>query len=86
MCIRDRCISTQCQVYKPSKITNKNVQKAIEATSNLILTYRNQPINAFYHGSNGGVSATAGESWQIHDYSYFNSIIDGSKSLNKIFT
>ncbi len=79
------CITTQCQVYKPSKIKNKNVQKAIEATSNLILTYKNQPINAFYHGSNGGVSATAGESWQIQDYSYFNSIIDGSKSLNKIF-
>jgi len=79
------CITTQCQVYKPPKITNKKVQKAIEETSNLILTYRNQPINAFYHGSNGGVSATAGESWQIQDYSYFNSIIDGSKSLNKNF-
>ena len=79
------CISTQCQVYKPFKITNKKVQIAIEATSNLILTYGNQPINAFYHGSNGGVSATAGESWQIQDYSYFNSVIDGSKSLNKIF-
>ena len=79
------CISTQCQVYKPHKIVNKNIQQAIEATSNLILTYGNQPINAFYHGSNGGVSATAGESWQIQDYSYFNSIIDGSKSLNKIF-
>jgi len=79
------CITTQCQVYKPPKITNKNVKKAIEATSNLILTFRNQPINAFYHGSNGGLSATADESWQIQDYSYFNSIIDGSKSLNKIF-
>ncbi len=79
------CITTQCQVYKPSKVTNKKVQKAIEATSNLILTYGNQPINAFYHGSNGGVSATAGESWQIQDYSYFNAIIDGSKSLNKNF-
>ncbi len=78
------CISTQCQVYKPSKIVNKKVQKAIEETSNLILTYGNQPINAFYHGSNGGVSATAGESWQIQDYSYFKSTIDGSKSLNKI--
>ncbi|MBO6971399.1 MAG: SpoIID/LytB domain-containing protein [Prochlorococcus marinus CUG1431] len=79
------CISTQCQVYKPSKIKNKKVQKAIEATSNLILTYRNQPVNAFYHGSNGGVSASAGESWQIQDYSYFESIIDGSKSINKNF-
>ena len=79
------CVSTQCQVYKPSEIKYKKVQKAIEATSNFILTYENKPINAFYHGSNGGVSATAGDSWQIQDYSYFNSIIDGSKSLNKIF-
>ena len=79
------CISTQCQVYKPSEITNEKVQKAIEETSNLILTSGNKPINAFYHGSNGGISATAGESWQIQDYSYFNSIIDGSKAINKIF-
>lgn len=79
------CITTQCQVYKPPKITNKKVLQAIEATTDLILTYRNKPINAFYHGSNGGVSATAGESWQIQDFPYFNSIIDGSKSLNKIF-
>ena len=79
------CISTQCQVYKPPKNKNKKVQKAIKATSNLILTYANQPINAFYHGSNGGISATAGESWQMQDYSYLNSIVDGSKSLSKIF-
>ena len=79
------CITTQCQVYKPPKLKNKKVQKAIAATSNLILTYENKPINAFYHGSNGGVSATASESWQMEDYSYFISIIDGSKSLNRIF-
>jgi len=79
------CISTQCQVYKPSEISYKNIQKAIDETSNLILTHENKPINALYHGSNGGVSATAGESWQIKDYPYLNSIIDGSKSLNKNF-
>ncbi len=78
------CVSTQCQVYKPPKIKNKKVQKAIESTSNLILTHKNKPINAFYHGSNGGLSAKASESWQIKNYSYFNTIIDGSKSLNKI--
>ncbi|MCR8539231.1 MAG: SpoIID/LytB domain-containing protein [Prochlorococcus marinus CUG1439] len=79
------CISTQCQVYKPPKIKNIKVQKAIEATSNLILKYENQPINAFYHGSNGGISATAGESWQMQNYPYFNTTIDGSKALNQIF-
>jgi SpoIID/LytB domain protein len=79
------CITTQCQVYKPFKIENKKVKKAIESTSDLILTFDNRPINAFYHGSNGGISAMASESWQIKEYPYFNSIIDGSQSLNKIF-
>jgi len=79
------CISTQCQVYKPPKIKNKKVQKAVEETSNLILTYENHPINAFYHGSNGGISATAGESWQMQDYSYLSTNLDSSKSLRRIF-
>ena len=79
------CISTQCQVYKPPKVKNKKVQKAIQTTSNLILKYENKPINAFYHGSNGGISATSGESWQMQNYPYLNSMIDGSKSLNRVF-
>ena len=79
------CVSTQCQVYKPSEIKHKKVLKAIEATSNFILTYENEPINAFYHGSNGGISAMASESWQMQDYSYLNSKIDGSQSFNKNF-
>ncbi len=79
------CISTQCQVYKPPKIKNQKVQKAVKATSDFILTYSNKPINAFYHGSNGGVSAQASESWQMEDNSYFQSMIDGSKSLKKVF-
>ena len=79
------CVSTQCQVYKPPKVKYKKVQQAIQTTSNLILKYRNKPINAFYHGSNGGISAASGESWQMQNYPYLNSIIDGSKSLNKVF-
>ncbi len=77
------CISTQCQVYKPPRVGYKNVQKAIKDTSNLIITYRNQPINSFYHGSNGGISATASESWEIKDYPYFNTSIDGSETFKK---
>ena len=64
-------------------IEYKNVHKAIKDTSNLVITYKNKPINSFYHGSNGGISASASESWQIKDYRYLNSMIDGSNSLKK---
>ncbi len=79
------CITTQCQVYKPTNIENKKVTKAIKDTSNLIITYKNQPINSFYHGSNGGLSATASESWEIEDFSYLKTKIDSSKLLKKSF-
>ncbi len=79
------CITTQCQVYKPTQIENKKVKQAIKETSDLIITYKNQPINSFYHGSNGGLSAIASESWKIEDFYYFKTIIDGSKLLQKSF-
>ena len=80
------CVTTQCQVYKPLKLKNKKVLKAIEETSNLIITYRNKPINSFYHGSNGGISASASESWEIENYNYTKNKLDGSKRLKKHFT
>ena len=80
------CVTTQCQVYKPPKVENKKVQTAIKQTSNLVIKYRNQPINSFYHGSNGGITASASESWKIRDYPYFKTVIDGSRSLTASFT
>ncbi len=79
------CTTTQCQVYKPPKTQYKNVNKAIKDTTNLIISYKNKPINTFYHGSNGGISASASESWKIEDYFYLNPFIDGSNSLKNTF-
>ena len=72
------CITTQCQVYRPPYSQNKKIKNAIKATSKLIIKSQNKPINSFYHGSNGGISAMASESWEIEDETYFNVKIDGS--------
>ena len=69
------CITTQCQVYKPS-ISNKNIEKAIIDTKNQVLVFDGQPINAFYHASNGGISAPSSESWKMSDYPYLVSEFD----------
>ncbi len=76
------CITTQCQVYKPYGGNDKTI-KAVIDTKNKILAYDNKPINAFYHASNGGISAKASESWEIKDYPYLISKIDTKKSLSK---
>ena len=70
------CITTQCQVYKPTTMKNTKIEKAINNTKDLILVFENKTINAFYHGSNGGVSAEASESWKIDGYPYLRSKID----------
>ena len=69
------CVTTQCQVYKP-QIANKNIEKAIIDTQHKILVFEGQPINAFYHASNGGISASPSESWKMSDYPYFKSEFD----------
>ena len=69
------CVTTQCQVYKPP-ILNKNIEKAITDTQNKVLVFEDKPINAFYHASNGGISASASESWEMSDYPYLTSDLD----------
>ena len=75
------CITTQCQVYKPT-LLNQNIKQAIKDTENEVLVYEDQPINAFYHASNGGISANASESWKIKDYPYLSSKKDLTPFLN----
>ena len=70
------CVTTQCQVYKPSLNSNKHIKQAIKQTNGLIITFENKPINAFYHASNGGIHATSSESWKMNDYSYFQPKFD----------
>ncbi len=69
------CVTTQCQVYKPT-VVNKNIEKAIKETQNKVLVFDGKPINAFYHASNGGISAPSSESWKITDYPYLTSEFD----------
>ena len=69
------CVTTQCQVYKP-QIANQNIETAIIDTQNKVLVFEGKPINAFYHASNGGISATSSESWKMSDYPYFTSKFD----------
>jgi len=76
------CVTTQCQVYKPH-IGNKKINQAIKDTQNKVLVFKGQPINAFYHASNGGISALASESWKIRDYQYLTSEFNLINPQNK---
>jgi stage II sporulation protein D len=48
------------QAYN-AKAVNDNVKKAIEMTRGMVITYQGKPIQAWFHASAGGVTATAKE-------------------------
>jgi len=79
------CITTQCQVYKPMSNNNLNIENAIRETTNMVITYNGKPVNAFYHASNGGISASASESWEIKDYPYLLTKYDFIEGENNNF-
>ncbi len=54
--------STACQVYNNIADTENSVE-AVNATTNQIIMYDNEPIDAFFFSTSGGTTASSGEVW-----------------------
>ena len=72
------CSDTQCQVYSDPRQASASVREAIRATSGQVLQRDGQPIQAWYHATNGGVSAGAEEAWSMDPLPYVQARADGS--------
>ena len=57
------CASTHCQVYRPKAEPNSNIIEAVHSTKGEIVTLNNQPINAVYSASCGGMTKNAKSVW-----------------------
>ncbi len=79
------CSDTQCQVYQDPRQAGQKVKTAISKTSGKILSWRNQPIHAVYHASNGGVMASAREAWAMDSVPYLRAELDGIKTWRNSF-
>ncbi|MCK9328359.1 MAG: SpoIID/LytB domain-containing protein [Candidatus Cloacimonetes bacterium] len=66
----DLCSTVHCQVYKGLKNQSSASYRSAIETSGLILVYNNQPIDAVYSSSCGGVSESTENLWGFKlDYS-----------------
>ena len=54
------------QAYN-AKAVNENVKKAIDMTRGMVVTYQGKPIQAWFHASAGGITATAKEGLAFKD-------------------
>ena len=79
------CADTQCQVYGDPGQASPDLRRAVAATNRQLLTWRDQPIHAVYHASNGGVSAGFEEAWGGAPLPYLQAFADGPAPFRQAF-
>ena len=76
----DLCATTHCQVYRPLSGSPKPIaqlaQDAARATSGMVITYADQPINAVFHADCGGHTSAAASAWRGESPPYLQGIPD----------
>ena len=70
------CADTHCQVYYGLTGTNPKSDKAIASTKSLVLTYKNELVDALYSSTTGGVTARFGDIWDGEERPYLKAVID----------
>jgi SpoIID/LytB domain protein len=75
------CATTQCQVYYGLSGAVDTTDKAIAATRGLVLTYRNELIDALYFSTSGGVTAGFEDVWRGQARPYLRSVLDAPQPV-----
>ena len=75
------CADTHCQVYWGLDNTVSRADQAIAATSGLVLTYNNEPIDALYSSTTGGVTSPFEDVWLGDSRPYLVARIDAPTAI-----
>jgi SpoIID/LytB domain protein len=75
------CADTHCQVYYGLKGISPATDKAIASTRGMVLTYKNELVDALYSASTGGVTASFTDVWYGDDRPYLRPIVDSANDI-----
>ncbi len=75
------CASTHCQVYYGLGETSTISDQAILTTKGLVLTYKNELVDALYSSTTGGVTASFSDIWNGEERPYLKSVIDSPQKI-----
>ncbi|MDT8901010.1 SpoIID/LytB domain-containing protein [Anaeroselena agilis] len=59
----DVCATTHCQVYGGKTAEDARATKAVDDTRGLVVTYKGEPVPAYFHGSGGGFTENSENVW-----------------------
>lgn len=76
------CATTHCQVYYGLTGTSPKADQAIAQTKGLVLTYKNELVDALYSSTTGGITATFSDVWNGSERPYLRAVVD---SPNKVW-
>ncbi|MBP2634129.1 MAG: SpoIID/LytB domain protein [Firmicutes bacterium] len=71
----DICATTDCQVYRGRDSEAPKALEAVDATRGLVLTYKGQLINAYFHSSSGGYTENSENVWSASQ-PYLRGVVD----------
>jgi len=72
------CADTHCQVYYGLNDVSAATDKAIATTQGMVLTYKNQLVDALYSSTTGGVTASFSDVWNGDDRPYLRPVLDAA--------
>jgi len=75
------CADTHCQVYQGLTGTVALTDQAIAATKGLVLTYKNELVDALYSSTTGGVTAPFSDVWNGAERPYLKALVDSPNSV-----
>ncbi|ERN41097.1 spoIID/LytB domain protein [Rubidibacter lacunae KORDI 51-2] len=70
------CATVHCQVYRGVRVARGQTDRAIASTSNLVLTYDSELVDALYSSTTGGITAPFSDIWDGDPRPYLRAVID----------
>ena len=77
----EMCATTHCQVYYGLSGTSPISDKAIKSTKGLVLTYKNELVDALYSSTSGGITSNFSDVWNGENRPYLRPVVDSTKQL-----
>lgn len=59
----DLCNTTHCQVYNGTSRINATVERAVDETAGMVMTYDGEIVQAYYSAVSGGVTVSSEDAW-----------------------
>jgi SpoIID/LytB domain protein len=75
------CADTHCQVYYGLNGVSPSTDKAIATTRGMVLTYKNELVDALYSSTTGGVTASFSDVWNGEDRPYLKPVVDAASEI-----